>query len=73
MIQYRDEEVVVEFKSIWELCRYLPDTVDELQKNGRAVSVRMMVITVSNSLSNKQLRDHVSFQEATKDCKIVTI
>lgn len=39
VIQYGYQEAVVEFKSVGELLRDLPDAVDELEKNWGTISV----------------------------------
>lgn len=49
-----DEEVVVELERVGELVRDLPDAVDELQKDGRTVGVRVVVIAVSDTLQIRQ-------------------
>lgn len=50
MIQNGNEEVVVELEGIRELLGYLPDTVDELQENGRTICVRMVIISMADPL-----------------------
>lgn len=51
MIQYGDEEVLIEFKGIGELASHLPDTVDELEENRGAIRIGMPVISVTYPLS----------------------
>lgn len=50
MIEYCNQKIVVKFKSVWKLLRYLPHAVDELQKYRGSVCIRMVVIAVSDSL-----------------------
>ncbi len=50
MVKDGDEKVVVELESIGELAGNLPHTIDELKKDGRAVRIRVTVITVADSL-----------------------
>lgn len=52
MIEYGYEKIIVKFKCIRELLRYLPHAVDELEENGGPIGVRMVIITVANSLKN---------------------
>ena len=50
VVQYGDEEVLVELESVWKLARDLPNAVDELEEHGRSVSIRVTVVTVTDSL-----------------------
>lgn len=50
MIQNRNEKMFVEFKCMWILFAHLPNAIDKLQKDGRAIRIRMMIVTVSNSM-----------------------
>jgi len=50
MIQYGDEEMLVEFHRMWHLPAYLPDAIDELEKHWRTISIRVIDITVSYAL-----------------------
>ena len=51
MVQYRDEDVFIEFKSVGELAGNLPHAIDKLEENRGAVSIGMPVIPMANSLS----------------------
>lgn len=50
MIQNGDEKMFVEFKRMRILLHHLPNTVDKLQKDGRSIGIRMMVVSMADSL-----------------------
>lgn len=50
MIQDGNQEALVELESCGELLRHLPHAVDELQENRGAVGVRVVLVTMANSL-----------------------
>jgi len=51
MVQYRDEEVFIEFESVGELASNLPHAIDKLEENRGTVSIGMPIISMANSLS----------------------
>ncbi len=50
MIEYESEEVLVELEAMRELIGDLPDAVDELEENWRAVIVVVLVYAVADAV-----------------------
>jgi len=46
--------MVVELECIGKLCCDLVNTVNKLKKDGRSVRIRMVIITVTNTLQMKK-------------------
>ena len=51
VLENGEEEFLVEFKDFRILLHYLPDAVDELEKDGRSVLVRVFVTSMAHSLN----------------------
>ena len=50
MVQDGYQEVFVKLKGIRELLRHLPDTVNELNEDGRSLVVTVVLVTMTNAL-----------------------
>ena len=46
MVEYGDQEVLIELKGIRELLSHLPDTVYELDKHGSSLIVAMVLVSM---------------------------
>lgn len=50
MVNDRDQETVVELERVGQLLGHLPNAVYELEKYGRPIGIRMIVVPVTDTL-----------------------